>query len=264
MPFSDDLKLAIKKRADFTCCWCLDRRQIVEIHHIVPQAQDGPNTEDNAAPLCGSCHSLYGDNPRLRKEMRARRDQWYTQCETRLIFAWPTVPASPLLDRSEITYVTEQPSKGGVNILDGTPGVRMSGPDRSLALLVVYIEQHVAGTQGFNRYIEVTAYTAVGLAIRIRVGPLDDWLVSGLMKTLRDELDIWILWGPEHTPATVTSDFDHMHAFGLMRMKSGENLLYMRAATGDGAVLSISAKFTNIAATGVADWLESVGITKPI
>ena len=80
MSFSENLKLKVKKKANFTCCWCQDITNKVEIHHIIPQADDGPDTEDNAAPLCGNCHTLYGGNPDLRKEIRLRRDHWYEQC----------------------------------------------------------------------------------------------------------------------------------------------------------------------------------------
>ena len=80
MPFSDALKLKVKERANFTCCWCNNRVNKVQIHHIIPQEDGGPDIEDNAAPLCGTCHDLYGGNPNLRKEIRQRRDAWYRKC----------------------------------------------------------------------------------------------------------------------------------------------------------------------------------------
>lgn len=49
----------------------------MDVHHIIPESDEGPDTEDNAAPLCGSCHDLYGNNPDLQKEIRSRRDHWY-------------------------------------------------------------------------------------------------------------------------------------------------------------------------------------------
>jgi hypothetical protein len=49
----------------------------VEIHHIIPQAEGGPDVEDNAAPLCASCHSAYGANPVKRRDIRDARDLWY-------------------------------------------------------------------------------------------------------------------------------------------------------------------------------------------
>jgi HNH endonuclease len=80
MPFSEQLKLTVKQKANFTSCWCQERRNKVDVHHIIPESDGGPDTEENAAPLCGSCHALYGNNPDLRKEIRSRRDHWYESC----------------------------------------------------------------------------------------------------------------------------------------------------------------------------------------
>lgn len=55
----------------------------MEIHHIVPEAEDGPDIEDNAAPLCPSCHETYGANPQKRKFIREARDFWYEICAQR-------------------------------------------------------------------------------------------------------------------------------------------------------------------------------------
>ena len=53
----------------------------VDVHHIIPQKDGGTDDIDNAAPLCGHCHDLYGDNPMMRKTIRGRRDLWYELCE---------------------------------------------------------------------------------------------------------------------------------------------------------------------------------------
>jgi hypothetical protein len=55
----------------------------VEVHHIVPQEENGTDTEDNAAPLCPTCHEIYGMNPDKRKFIREARDLWYEICERR-------------------------------------------------------------------------------------------------------------------------------------------------------------------------------------
>ena len=52
----------------------------VEIHHIIPQAEGGSDNEDNAAPLCPNCHTTHGDNPKMRKQIRERRDDWLEHC----------------------------------------------------------------------------------------------------------------------------------------------------------------------------------------
>ena len=79
MAFLETQKLAVKKRAHFQCCLC--HTLGVEIHHIIPVASGGPDSEDNAAPLCPSCHDTYGANSEKRKFIREVRDFWYELCE---------------------------------------------------------------------------------------------------------------------------------------------------------------------------------------
>lgn len=81
MAFTEKLKKHIRRRAHMLCCLC--KGLGVEVHHIIPEAQDGPDTEENAAPLCSSCHSTYGANPEKRKFIREARDMWYEICEKR-------------------------------------------------------------------------------------------------------------------------------------------------------------------------------------
>ena len=81
MPFTDALRSRVKRRALLRCCVC--HGVGIEIHHIVPQAEAGSDDEDNAAPLCPSCHELYGANPTKRRFVREARDIWYELCETR-------------------------------------------------------------------------------------------------------------------------------------------------------------------------------------
>ncbi len=78
MAFSEDQKAAVRRRGHFRCCLC--HALGVEVHHITPAADDGPDTEDNAAPLCPSCHDIYGANPVKRKFIREARDFWYELC----------------------------------------------------------------------------------------------------------------------------------------------------------------------------------------
>jgi tetratricopeptide (TPR) repeat protein len=79
MPFSESLKLRVRKKSNWQCCIC--EAFYVEIHHIITQEDGGLDTEDNAAPLCPSCHDTYGSNPQKRKFIREKRDDWYAKCE---------------------------------------------------------------------------------------------------------------------------------------------------------------------------------------
>jgi HNH endonuclease len=68
MPFSEGLKLQVRKMAAFRCCRCHEIG--VDIHHIIPQAQGGTDDIDNAAPLCQNCHNRFGANAEKRKQIR--------------------------------------------------------------------------------------------------------------------------------------------------------------------------------------------------
>ncbi|MDS4026804.1 MAG: HNH endonuclease signature motif containing protein [Candidatus Contendobacter sp.] len=81
MAFTEETKLAVKRKSHFMCCLC--HALGIEIHHIVPQAEGGEDTDDNAAPLCPSCHETYGANSVKRKFIREARDFWYELCEQR-------------------------------------------------------------------------------------------------------------------------------------------------------------------------------------
>jgi len=81
MGFSEKLKSKVKKKAHFTCCLC--KTVGIEVHHIIPKEAKGRDTEDNAAPLCPTCHEIYGANPNKRKFIREARNLWYEVCATR-------------------------------------------------------------------------------------------------------------------------------------------------------------------------------------
>ena len=81
MPFPESVKLEANKKALFQCVAC--HAPFVEVHHIIPESKGGPDTLDNAAPLCAGCHSIYGGNPVFRKRIRQMRDNWYDVCEKR-------------------------------------------------------------------------------------------------------------------------------------------------------------------------------------
>lgn len=80
VPFSTKTKERVRKRAWFACCLCKRISMSLEVHHIVPEEDGGPNSEENAAPLCASCHRAFGGNRDLQPRMRAMRDHWYEEC----------------------------------------------------------------------------------------------------------------------------------------------------------------------------------------
>jgi hypothetical protein len=79
MAFPERVKLEAKRRANFSCVRC--KEPFVDVHHIIPQSEGGSDTIENAAPLCASCHDLFGGNPDKRKQIREMRDWWWEVCE---------------------------------------------------------------------------------------------------------------------------------------------------------------------------------------
>jgi len=79
MAFSEALKIDMRRRSDMRCCVC--HAIGVEIHHVLPQADCGDDSADNAAPLCPTCHETYGANPTKRKFIKEARDNWFAVCE---------------------------------------------------------------------------------------------------------------------------------------------------------------------------------------
>lgn len=75
MAFSEKTKLLAKRKSSFRCCIC--HKAFVEVHHIIPQSEGGDDTLDNAAPLCSTCHDLYGGNPEKRKSVKQMRNHWW-------------------------------------------------------------------------------------------------------------------------------------------------------------------------------------------
>lgn len=81
MAFRQQIIDKVKEKSAFRCCRCQSIG--IEIHHILPQKDKGPDTFENAAPLCPNCHSYFGDNPIKRKEITQMRDWWYKVAEKR-------------------------------------------------------------------------------------------------------------------------------------------------------------------------------------
>jgi hypothetical protein len=74
--FTERTRTLAKHQSAHRCCVC--HKPFVEVHHLIPQAEGGDDSLENAAPLCASCHDLYGGNPEKRKALRQLRDHWWT------------------------------------------------------------------------------------------------------------------------------------------------------------------------------------------
>jgi hypothetical protein len=108
MAFTAALVRDVRRRAHFQCCLC--KTVGVEVHHIVPKAEGGKDTPDNAAPLCPSCHEIYGANRTKRKLIREARTLWYEICDRRY------APDASLLQKVHVA-VTNAASKADISLL---------------------------------------------------------------------------------------------------------------------------------------------------
>jgi hypothetical protein len=69
------------------CCLCHERKHTrMQCHHIIQEADGGPNIFENCIPLCPDCHAeVLAFNPKhpigtpyYPEELKRRRDDWYT------------------------------------------------------------------------------------------------------------------------------------------------------------------------------------------
>lgn len=88
MPFDDNVREDALVACARHCCLCHRLKHTkMECHHIVQEADGGPNTFDNCIPLCLECHGeVRGYDPQhpvgtkyKPKELKRRRDDWYAK-----------------------------------------------------------------------------------------------------------------------------------------------------------------------------------------
>jgi hypothetical protein len=262
MPFIDSTRMSVKRKADFTCCWCQDRKNKVEVHHIVPEADNGSGEEDNAAPLCGNCHALLGNNPDLRKEIKGRRDLWYETCWKRLnpSFGWPIGLDVPLLDFSrEIPSTTGAPTKG-IQLTDREPGNSENPP-------LLYLSVHFKTSRYFGRYIPderekwlyLEANMRFAFNLRIQVCARNERDVQEILSVLQTGEGGYDLHGP-----LPQSNKDHAGDYLLVWRENGEIRLMISTFTSTQAGISIHARLSDRAAKALANYLVEAGYSTDV
>jgi hypothetical protein len=271
MSFSEQIKQSIKQRADFTCCWCRDPEKKVEVHHIVPQAQSGTDTEDNAAPLCSNCHTMYGGNPELRKEVRERRDHWYETCVRRREFAWPPSLHIPLLDSYEEVSEVVTTSSRGTKIIERRQGIQLSdkpfsgnGGVPTVFFTIRYMSEVAQRGPDAAKTLAVSVALPFGLSLTVQVDAHGEWDVSGFIGVLRNQSDIWLLRGRATDDISETPLIYQLRDYlSVLRTSDGENRLSLGTYTPSQGVMAIRARFSERVAGAVAQYLEKVGFAVP-
>jgi len=101
----------------------------VEVHHIISQEEGGSDREENAAPLCPSCHETYGANPQKRKFIKAHiKYLEYTLHKSAIEAARYKVvnsntPSQPAISEAERAVMTEFAEN--LQLLVGTMGYKL-------------------------------------------------------------------------------------------------------------------------------------------
>ena len=164
MPFSQSVKRKVKEKSSFKCCRCkLDLP--LQVHHLIPEHEGGPNTIDNAVPLCPNCHVWFGNNPDHRNELRQARNRWYDQCSQ----------SNALVDSTEIAN----------RILEAAPDLRRIGAilddaaRREVAKLA-----HKANTEDrvASAECEVSLENTADRVVVVCEGDLDSFTVVGFNR----------------------------------------------------------------------------------
>lgn len=283
MSFSEQIKDNVRRKANFTCCFCMKNTNRVEVHHIIPEAEGGPDNEENAAPLCPNCHDIFGGNLNYRTEIIRRRDHWYSICD-RIInpqFGWPIGLDVPLL-----SFVNEIPPDNyhplrGIQLTDRDPLDHANPP---LLLITFFFKQ--SRFFGHNlpdlneKWLYVNANMRFAFNLRIQVCVSNDRDISSLMAFLsrgdkkyipefllvtRGELQDqyiasrengWALFGP--SPESDSSRGDYLRVW----RENEENRLLISTFTPTNAGISVSARFTDDVSIEIAHYLEGVGFTE--
>lgn len=90
MAFGENVKREALVRSKRCCCICNQFAGLfINVHHIIPEAQGGPDTLDNAIVLCLRCHGEVGHynplhpigNKYSQEELIRHRDEWWKSCK---------------------------------------------------------------------------------------------------------------------------------------------------------------------------------------
>ena len=87
MPFPLNVRLDALIACQRHCCLCHERKHTrIQCHHIIQEADGGPDIFENCIPLCPDCHAEvcafnpkhpFGGTPYHPEELKRRRDDWY-------------------------------------------------------------------------------------------------------------------------------------------------------------------------------------------
>lgn len=111
MSFPRDVKVEALTKSRRCCCICEEFAGLyTNVHHIVQEADGGPNAIENAIVLCLRCHGEVGHynsrhpigNSYTPAELKLQRDHWWAVCERNPTTQLPKLPISVSPDALEL------------------------------------------------------------------------------------------------------------------------------------------------------------------
>jgi len=187
MSFSRKLRLKVLWRAQYRCCVCQKVSLSLEVHHVIPVASGGDDTEENAAPLCPVCHSDFGDNPAKRKAIKDRRDYWYEYCDRR------TEPGN-VRQLAEMVEGLEKTITAAVGTINS--GRIEPGNVRQLAEMVERLEKTITAAVGTINIVElIEKDKKEGRAVALKMHKQNLAFLRRLQQTdaLRKAQESWVI-----------------------------------------------------------------------
>lgn len=174
MGFPVDVRTKVLIRCARICCLCFKQCGTkIEVHHIVQEADGGPNTENNALPVCFDCHAEVGNyNTRHPKgtryradELRVRRDALYKLVESGTLVAQLQVKQLP----ENAVVKSAAMVAGAINALPSPP--EPSGESRE------FLERVLKST---------TALDALARKLKILGAEDSAWILDSLVDRSKD------------------------------------------------------------------------------
>ena len=168
MAFNRSEVSALLAKCHRRCCVCHRYCGVkMETDHIVPRSAGGPDTIDNAIPLCFECHAeihSYNDShPRGRKftpeELKQHKEQWLTICRDdpgALLQAPPGADVGPLQALvDELTFNELVASQADSNLLACRFQTKQF--ERAIATGSIAVLQDSLRAVILNAYLEIGA-----------------------------------------------------------------------------------------------------------
>jgi hypothetical protein len=274
IPLATETDILEKSGRRCCVCYALHRNFKVKKGQVAHLDHDPANFRfDNLCFLCQYHHDEYDAKRRqskglTHKEVKQYRLQLYETVakwreSTQALSNSPVGFHVPLLNFFQETSPAIKTTTQGLQVVERQAGFRVADKDNHPALnLDIHFNKTVSGSRAI-RILHIAIGMSFGLTMQVEVCAYDDWTVSGFMNVLRNALDIWLLRGEplendERDPMLQPRD-----SLLLYRTSDGENRLIISTHAISETAIQIHARFSDRVAEGLANYLDTVGFTRP-